>query len=61
MAVLIFWGATQMLKLQNHVFAIVAALLAMLPCVSACCVLGLPFGIWALVVMNKMEIKSQFK
>jgi len=61
MGIVILFGAVQMRKLENYVFALVAAILAILPCVSACCILGLPFGIWALVVMNKPEVKSQFK
>lgn len=58
--VVIFMGASKMEKLQNHSFAFTAAILAMLPCVSPCCILGLPLGIWALVVLNKPEVKSQF-
>ena len=59
--VVILFGALKMRKLENYVFAFTAMILAMLPCVSACCILGLPFGIWALVVLNKPEVKSQFK
>ena len=41
-------------------FALVSAVLALLPCLSPCCVLGLPFGIWALVTLNKPEVKEAF-
>jgi hypothetical protein len=37
----------------------VASVVAMLPC-QCCCLFGLPFGIWALVVLNKPEVKSHF-
>jgi hypothetical protein len=30
------------------------------PCISPCCLVGLPIGIWALVVLNKPEVKSSF-
>jgi hypothetical protein len=53
-------GAIKMLRLQSHTLAIIACIVAMLPC-SCCCVLGLPFGIWGLVVLNKPEVKSQFE
>jgi hypothetical protein len=56
---LVLFGAIKMLRLQNRTMATVAAVAAMLPC-QCCCVLGLPFGIWALVVMNKPEVKSYF-
>jgi hypothetical protein len=46
--------------LQNHQFALTAGIVAMLPCISPCCVFGLPAGIWALVILNKPEVKSQF-
>jgi presenilin-like A22 family membrane protease len=53
-------GASKMQLLQNHQFAFVTSILAMVPCVSPCCLFGLPFGIWALVVLNRPEVKSQF-
>jgi hypothetical protein len=32
----------------------------MIPCISPCCLLGLPIGIWALVVLLKPEVKAAF-
>ncbi len=57
---LIFWGASKMKQLENHGLAVLASILAILPCVSPCCVLGLPFGIWALVVLYRPEVKNAF-
>jgi len=59
-SVFILLGALRMQQLTNHGLAIAAAIIAMIPCFSPCCVLGLPFGIWALVVLSKPEVKSQF-
>ncbi|MBN2508262.1 MAG: DUF4339 domain-containing protein [Verrucomicrobia bacterium] len=56
----IFYGALKMMKLRNHQLAMVAAILAMVPCVSPCCFVGLPIGIWALVVLLKPEVKALF-
>jgi hypothetical protein len=36
------------------------ALALMVPGLSPCCLLGLPIGIWAAVVLNKAEVKSAF-
>jgi hypothetical protein len=58
--VIVLIGASKMQKLQNHQFALTAGIVAMLPCISPCCVFGLPVGIWALVILNKPEVKSQF-
>jgi len=52
-------GAVRMLQLKNHTLAMIAAIVAMIPC-QCCCVLGLPFGIWALVALSKPDVKSQF-
>ncbi len=57
---LIFWGAWKMKQLENHGLAVLASIVAMLPCISPCCVLGLPFGIWALVVLFRPDVKSSF-
>jgi hypothetical protein len=58
--VIVLLGAAKMQKLQNYQFALTASIVAMVPCISPCCIFGLPFGIWALVVLNKPEVKSQF-
>jgi hypothetical protein len=58
--VIVLIGAAKMQKLQNYQFALTASIVAIVPCISPCCVFGLPFGIWALVVLNKPEVKSQF-
>jgi hypothetical protein len=59
-SVFILLGAIRMQQLTSHGFAMAAAIIAMIPCLSPCCLLGLPFGIWALVVLSKPEVKSQF-
>lgn len=59
-AIVIFMGALKMKKLQSFGFAMTASVIAMLPCVSPCCLIGLPIGIWALVVLNKPEVKGAF-
>jgi hypothetical protein len=60
MAVVVFMGAMKMKKLQSFTFVMTATILAMVPCVSPCCWVGLPIGIWALVVLNKPEVKGAF-
>lgn len=56
----IVFGALQMKDLKNHSVALFASIAAMVPCVSPCCVVGLPVGIWALIVLNKPEVKAAF-
>lgn len=52
-------GALQMRKLKNYPLSIAAAILAMLPC-SACCIVGIPIGIWALVVLSDRSVRAAF-
>jgi hypothetical protein len=60
-AVVIFMGAMKMKKLESYNFAMSASIIAMVPCVSPCCLIGLPIGIWALVVLMKPEVKGAFQ
>lgn len=58
---LIIYGALQMMKLKSHGLALGAAVICVIPFLSPCCVLGIPFGIWALVVLAKPEVKQAFR
>jgi len=60
MSALVLIGAAKLQSLKSREFAFAAAILAMIPCLTPCCILGLPFGIWALVVLNKPEVKPHF-
>ena len=53
-------GAVQMCRLRGYGYAMTATIVAMVPC-SLCCILGLPFGIWGLVVLMKPEVKNAFR
>jgi hypothetical protein len=55
----VVYGAIKMRQLQNFALALTASIMVMLPC-SCCCVLGLPVGIWALVVLNDANVKQSF-
>ena len=61
-SVLILTGAIKMLSLRGYGFAFAAAILATVPCLTPCIgyLLGVAFGIWALVVLNKPEVKTHF-
>lgn len=53
-------GAVRMKNLESYGWAMAAAIIAMLPC-SCCCAVGLPFGIWALVVLSDAGVKAAFR
>lgn len=54
------YGALQMKNLENHSLAMATAIIAVVPCFSACCLMDLPFGIWALIVLNDPQVKQAF-
>ena len=58
---LVIIGAIQMKKMKTYAMAMTAAIIAVIPCVSPLCLLGLPFGIWALVVLNNANVKTAFR
>ena len=56
---IIFAGAGSMRSLRNNGFAMAACIVGMLPC-NGCCLLGLPFGIWGLTVINRQDVRPFF-
>jgi predicted Zn finger-like uncharacterized protein len=52
-------GAISMLRLRLYGLAMTGSIVGMVPC-SMCCLFGLPFGIWALVILNRPEVKNAF-
>jgi Protein kinase domain len=57
-SVLVLFGALQMLKVRSYGFAIAACVLAM---VSPACLLGVPFAIWALIVLCQRDVREAFE
>ncbi len=56
--VLIAAGA-RMIEVRSYRLAIIAAILAMLP-LSVTVVLGLPIGIWTLIVLSRLDVRRGF-
>ncbi len=61
LGIVVLIGAMKMKKLESYSFAMAAAIIAMIPCLSPCCLLGVPFGIWALVVLSDSSVKAAFR
>ena len=55
------YGAIQMKNLRNYSMAKTAAVLSVIPCLSPCYFLGIPFGIWALVTLNNPDVRRRFQ
>lgn len=57
---LTIFAAQKMRALEGFVLVVIATILAMFPCTSPCCCIGIPIGIWVLAVLFKPEVKSAF-
>jgi hypothetical protein len=53
-------GAISMIRLTSYRSAYTAAIASLVPVCSPCFVLGIPFGIWAIVVLNRPEVRQRF-
>ncbi len=55
-------GGMKMRQGKSYKLAQTASVIAMIPCTaSCCCVVGLPIGIWSLILLNKPEVKGVFE
>ena len=59
--VVILTGALRMKELRNRGLSQVACILALIPCLGPCFVLGIPFGIWGLVALNDPDVRRSFE
>lgn len=59
-AVFIIYAALKMKELSQYGLCMAASILAMIPCISPCCIIGLPIGIWCIVVLTRPDVKAAF-
>ena len=60
LSALVAYAGWQMRQLRNWGLSMAGAIVAMIPC-SGCCLLGLPIGIWAIVVLIDNDVKRAFR
>lgn len=63
LSVLIILGGISFLRLKSRGLAMAGAIVMVIPCcgtASVLCALGVPLGIWALVVLSQAETKEAF-
>lgn len=58
----VVFGAVQMKSLRAYPLALSAAIISAIPCLftGCCCITSMPVGIWAIVLLVRPEVKSQF-
>ncbi len=60
-APVIIYGAVKMMRGKKYGLAKIAAILAIVPLTSCCFIAGVPFGIWAFVVLRQPDVKAFFE
>lgn len=60
LAPVIIYGAVRMMQGKQPGLAKIAAILAIIPVTSCCFVIGIPVGIWSLIVLAKPEVQAVF-
>jgi hypothetical protein len=58
---LTFFGGLKMKNLESYPLAMAGSIVAIIPCIGSCCCIGIPIGIWSLIVLNKPEVKTAFR
>jgi len=53
-------GGISMMSLKRYGLAITAAIIALIPTVGPCCILSVPFGIWAIIVLSNAQTRVAF-
>jgi hypothetical protein len=56
----VIYASLKMKERTQWSLCVAASIIAMIPCISPCCIVGLPIGIWCLVVLTKPEVKTAF-
>ena len=54
-------GCFSMLQLKSYRVAMAGGIVALIPCCSPFIIVGIPLGIWALVLLTQPHIKAEFK
>ncbi|REJ77006.1 MAG: TFIIB-type zinc ribbon-containing protein [Planctomycetota bacterium] len=56
----ILYGASRMKRLESYRWAMTAAAVSTVPCLTPCFVLNIGFGVWALIVLSDPDVKAAF-
>ena len=60
-SVLTLAGARRMIELRSYGLAVTAAVLAAIPCMTPCCLLGQVAGVWAFVILMQPDVRKAFQ
>lgn len=58
--VLAIVGGLMMRSLKSYGWGMGGAIVSLIPCATGCCCTGIPLGIWALIALNRPEVRDAF-
>ena len=58
--IMLIVGAVQMLRMRSYGLSLFATVLALVPC-NPVSLIGIPIGIWSLLVLNRGQVKAAFR
>jgi hypothetical protein len=61
LSLIVLMAGIRMLSLQSYGLALAGCIVAMINIGNGCCCLGLPVGIWALVVLQLPSVREAFQ
>jgi spore maturation protein SpmB len=53
-------GAFSIMRLGSYLWAVAVCILAAVPLLGPCYVLGIPFGIWGVIVLRRPDVRAAF-
>jgi hypothetical protein len=53
-------GGFGMQRFSRYGLSMAAAVASVVPLATGCCVTGIPFGVWTLIVLNRPDVKAAF-
>ena len=60
--ILVIFGGIAVVRAKGRGMAMTGAVLSVIPCLSSSlCMLGIPFGIWSLIVLSDSNVKQLFR
>lgn len=57
----IIFGAVQMLRVKSWPLSLASSIAATINCGTCCFILGIPVGIWSIVILSMTDVKDAFK
>ena len=57
----IIFGSFHMRRLKSYAVSMASSVLSVVPCMTCCFCVGIPFGIWAIVVLSRADVRASFE